>query len=109
MPNLNIPSKPNPNLKINPDLIEAGNIDLTKRPKVKNPDGSTSTVRTISIELDGMHFNIPTVIGNKVVSNEEAIKHFKKTRQHLGIYKSAKAAEKAAQKLHEEQARYYGL
>jgi len=109
MPNLNIPAPTKPQLKINQDLIEAGNIDLTKRPKVKNPDGSVSTVRTIGIEMDGMHFNIPTVVGNKVVSDKEAINYFKKTRQHLGAYKSQKAAAAAAQQLHKEQAKYYGL
>jgi hypothetical protein len=31
MPNLNIPAKPSPNLKINSDLVEAGNIDLKKK------------------------------------------------------------------------------
>lgn len=109
MPNLNIPASTKPQLKINPDLIEAGNIDLTKRPKVKNPDGSISTVRTIGIEMDGMYFNIPTVVGNKVVSDKEAIDYFKKTRQHLGAYKSQKAADAAAKQLHKDQAKLYGL
>ena len=109
MPNLNIPAPTKPQLKINPDLIEAGNIDLTKRPKVKNPDGSISTVRSIGIEMDGMHFNIPTVIGDKVVSDKEAIDYFKKSKQHLGVYKSKKAAKAAAEQLHKDQEKYYGL
>jgi hypothetical protein len=109
MPNLNIPAPTKPQLKINQDLIEAGNIDLTKRPKVKNPDGSVSTVRSIGIEMDGMHFLIPTVVGNKVVSNDEAIAHFQKTNQHLGIYKSKQAAKRAGEILSAEQKKYYGL
>lgn len=109
MPNLSIPAPTKPQLKINPDLIETGNIDLTKRPKVKNPDGSISTVRSIGIEMDGMHFLIPTVVGNKVVSNDEATAHFMKTKQHLGIYKSKQAAKHAGEILSAEQKKYYGL
>jgi hypothetical protein len=109
MPNLKIPAKSTPNLKINPDLIESGNIDLKKRPKIKNLDGSISTIRSINVEMDGMHFLIPTVIGDKIVSNEEAIEHFKKTRQHLGVYKSQQAAKIAGERLSAEQKRYYGL
>jgi len=109
MPNLNIPAPTKPQLKINPDLIEAGNIDLTKRPKVKNSDGSISTVLSIGIEMDGMHFLIPSVIGNKVVSKEEAIAHFRKTNQHLGIYKSKQASEQAGKALSAQQKKDYGL
>lgn len=95
--------------ELNSDLLEPGNIDLTKRPKVKNKDGSVSTVRSITVEMDGHHILIPTVVGNQVVSNEEAIRHFRKTSQHLGIYKTAEAAQKAAEQLHKDQAKLYGL
>lgn len=96
-------------IELNSDLLEPGNIDLNKRPKVKNKDGSISTIRSITIEMDGHHIIIPTVIGNQVVANEEAIRHFRKTSQHLGIYKSSEAANKAAEQLHKDQAKLYGL
>lgn len=90
-------------------IISPANIDLTKRPKVKNPDGSYSTVRTMTItDNSGKGINIPTVIGNQVVTPQEAIEHFKKTKEHLGIYKTEKDAIEAAQKLHEDQERMYG-
>ena len=56
-----------------------GNIDLRIKKPINNKDGSISTVRTIGIEADGMYINIPTVIGGKIVSNEEAINYYRKT------------------------------
>lgn len=87
--------------------IEAGNIDLHSRHKVKNPDGSYSTVRSISVEMDGKTYLLPTVVGNRVVSNKEAIDHFKKTGEHLGAFKDGYSADKYAETLHEEQAKEY--
>ena len=89
------------------DLIEPGNIDLTKRPIVKNKDGSISTVRSMSFEEDGMQILIPTVVGDKVVSNKDAIDHYHKTGEHLGMFSSVKAANTYAKKLHEEQDKMY--
>ena len=107
-PHLNVTVANNKALMI-AQALEPGNVDLKKRSKVQNADGSYSTVRTIGIEIDGgRHVNIPTVINGKVVSNEEAVKHFKKTRQHLGIYKSRDEADAAAQLLHIQQEKYYG-
>lgn len=88
----------------NPGLVEEGNIDINNRPSVRNKDGSVSTVRSISIDVDGREVLIPTVVGGKVVSPKEAIAHFFKTHQHLGIFSSAAYANEYAQRLHEEQA-----
>lgn len=89
------------------DLIREGNIDLTKRPVVKNKDGSISTVRSMSFEEDGMQILIPTVVGDKVVSDKAAIDHYHKTGEHLGMFSSVKAANAYAKKLHEEQDKMY--
>ena len=89
------------------DLIREGNIDLTKRPVVKNKDGSISTVRSMSFEEDGMQILIPTVVGDKVVSDKAAIDHYRKTGEHLGMFSSVKAANAYAKKLHEEQDKMY--
>lgn len=85
-------------------MFEQGNINLSNRPRVRNADGSISTVRSISVEQDGNTYLIPTVVGDKVVSNDEAIKHFKETNEHLGVFADEKAADAYARTLHDQQA-----
>lgn len=88
--------------------IAPGNIDLKTRPKVRNKDGSYSTVRSISFSENGREILIPTVVGNKVVSNDAAIQRYHKTGRHLGIFKDVASANRYAEKLHSEQERIYG-
>lgn len=88
-------------------MINQGNIDLNHRPVVHNKDGSISTVRSISIGVDGQEVLIPTVVGNRVVSNEEAIKHYQETGENLGSFSSIDSANKYAEQLHLEQAKLY--
>ena len=88
-------------------LVAPGNIDLSRRPTVKNADGSISTVRSISIGTDKGEVLIPTVIGNRVVSNEEAIRHYQQTGENLGTFDSPQSANAYAETLHEQQARQY--
>jgi hypothetical protein len=90
-----------------PGLITPGNIDLTKRPQVPY-EGKTATVRSISVEQDGKHILIPTVIGNKVVSDDEAYAHYQKTGEHLGIFESSQDADSYGRALSKEQGKYYG-
>lgn len=87
-------------------LLTPGNIDLAHRPRVTNADGSTSTVRSISIEQDGEEILIPTVSADgRLLSDADAIAAFKKTGQHLGIFDSAAHATAYARTLHADQAR----
>lgn len=84
--------------------VEPGNIDLGSRPQVKNADGSVSTVRSISINADGREVLIPTVVDGKVVSNQDAIDHYRSTGEHLGVFKDSTDATAYAGWLHQSEA-----
>jgi hypothetical protein len=95
-------------------MVQKGNIDLAGRRKAltHNPDGSISSVDSIGITENGKQIVIPKVIPNakkpgtyKIGSDKEAIDHYHKTGQHLGIFKTQAEADNYAEKLHENLAR----
>lgn len=89
-------------VKTPPDaLVEVGNIDLSNRPKVTNPDGSVSTVRSIGIQDGRTHVVIPTVSPDgKIWTNQQAVANYQKTGQHLGKFTDQETADNFAQALH---------
>jgi hypothetical protein len=91
------------------DALDAGAVEPANLPfgvtsLVKNDDGSVSTVRTISVGVDGGEALIPTVYDNRAHSNAEAIERYQRTGKHFGVYPNIAAADAAAQRLHESHA-----
>ena len=75
-----------------------------------NPDGSYSTVYSTSFTLPaglpnaGKAILIPTVVHQdgewKIVSPHEAFDYYLATKKHLGVFKTTKAADQYAERLH---------
>jgi uncharacterized protein (DUF3084 family) len=85
-------------------MLERGNIDLTRQPVVRNPDGTTSTVNSTSWEIGpGRHVLVPRVLEDgRNVEAEEALEEFYRTGRHLGIFKTSEAATAFSKRLHKE-------
>jgi hypothetical protein len=89
-------------------LLSAGNIDLSKRPVVKNPDGSVSTVRSMSFNEDGREILVPTVSPDgQLLDEDQAIDLYHRTGQHLGMFDNPDDATAYAQTLHSQQEQMY--
>ena len=68
------------------------------KPVIRNPDQTVSTEKTITVEADGKHYLIPTIIGGKEVSQAEAVKQWNAGKNTaVGVYDTADQAETAAQ------------
>lgn len=89
-------------------MIVKGNINLSARPVVHNADGSISTVKSASFNIDGQEVLLPTISPDgKNLTNKEAIDLYMATGQHLGKFKTPEAATKYAKLLHDDQEKRY--
>lgn len=90
-----------------------GNINLYRRPRYQQPDGSVSTVNSMSFQDDnGQEVLIPTIAydnyGNPVqLTDDEAIDRYYQTGEYLGKFNDPAEADAYAQRLHEDQERLY--
>jgi len=83
--------------------IVPGNIDYSTRPIVKNADGTTSTVKSMSFGTDQGEVLVPTIADDgREMSPEEAFDQYRKTGKHLGIFKTPEEATRYAELHHAE-------
>lgn len=88
------------------DAAGTGVLDpYTLYKPLTNPDGSVSTVRTMSFNEDGKEILIPTVVDGVLLSDDEAIAHYHKTGEHFGAYDSVEDANLAAESIHNIQSK----
>lgn len=86
-----------------PGLQEIGTINANTRPVVKNADGTVSTVRTFSTNIDGKEVLLPTVTDDgKIISEDEAAALYRQTGKHLGVFDTPENATAYAQSLHNQ-------
>jgi hypothetical protein len=87
------------------DMLEQGNIDISNRKSVPNPfTGGFSTVFSQGVSgPDGIEVVHPRVIGDRVVSPDDAWKHYQDTGENLGKFKSVEAANLYGNLLHQDQ------
>ncbi len=69
----------------------------TGKAQIRNADGSISTESTITIEADGRHVVLPTIMNGKRVSEDQAVAAWRKgTNQAVGVFGTAGEADKFA-------------
>ena len=90
-------------------LVKKGNIDLTKRPRALNPDGSVSTVLSASFNFgDGKETLVPTISPKgEFLTERQAGALYKKTGKHLGKFSTPEQASAYARRLHVAQDEMY--
>ncbi|WP_300573613.1 hypothetical protein [Phenylobacterium sp.] len=87
-----------------PKPLVPGNIDLAARPRVKNPDGSISTISSMSFGGENGEVLIPTIADDgRRLSEAEAIEQYRRTGRHLGIFENPDGATAFAKTLSNSQ------
>jgi hypothetical protein len=89
-------------------MIAPPTLDVVNRPKlgpkVTNPDGSVSTVKSMSIGTDQGEVLIPMVSPDgRLLDERGAVDLYRRTGQHLGIFQTPDAATRYAIMLHKNQ------
>ena len=90
-----------------------GNIDLYNRPQYRQPDGSVSTVRSMSFgDENGQEILVPTIANDKYgrpyqMTDQQAIDRYYDTGEYLGKFNSIADADNYGNALHIQQESLY--
>ncbi len=71
--------------------------EKTGRKAVLNKDKSISSERTITVEMDGKHYVLPTIIDGKQLSEKDAVDYAVKNKSFLGSFDTAEEAKTYAE------------
>jgi hypothetical protein len=66
------------------------------RPSYIDDKGNRRSEYKITIEQDGQHYVIPTVVNGKQLSKTDSYKQFDETGEHMGKFQTAEEAERAS-------------
>jgi hypothetical protein len=97
--------------KLNALIQGKGNIDLNNRDVYLHPgrENDFSSLESISVGVDGGKVMlIPKVVGGKMLDNQQAVDHMRKTGENLGVFDDEEAAKNHAINLERRQNAYYG-
>lgn len=92
----------------NPGMLKPGNIDLLHRKVAHLANGDIATVHSASFGVDGKEVLLPEVLNGKLVSAARAYQSYLKTGKNLGTFADVKSANAYGERLHNQQAQYYG-
>lgn len=90
-----------------------GNIDLYNRPQYRQPDGSVSTVRSMSFgDENGQEILVPTIANDRFgkpyqMTDQQAIDRYYDTGEYLGKFNSIPEADAYGNALHNQQETLY--
>lgn len=89
-----------PGKRVYGGTVERGNIDVTKRKRVNNSDGSFSTIRSMSFRHNGSEVLVPSMTpdGKRLDANG-AFDQYMSSGKHLGKFKSSGEATAYAEQL----------
>ena len=85
-----------------------GNIDLNNRIVVHNQDGTISTEKSFSVNIDGREILLPSIVNGIVLSENDAIDYYLENNKYLGDFRTVAEADAYAEMLHLRQQWYYG-
>jgi len=84
-------------------VLVFGNINVNDRIVFQWEDGKVSTVLSKSFAIDDQIVLLPTIVHGRPVSDKEAVGHYNRTGEHLGIFNSQEEAKAFAERLHNQQ------
>ena len=82
------------------NLRNEGRRVLLRRDKDGKVNGYSTTSSMLVRHDDGKFAVVPTVVGGKELSQEEAVKHYAETGEHWGMADDEESAQKMAQEVH---------